>query len=127
MFEGQINAIYLQSARIWRICLLVWSNVLFLLKKRLAYSERENIDFVPKASNPTIDQEVRPIEDIWTEIKRLVYDGTWKAKNLGQFRNRINYAFQNADIKLVHSLGNEWTQFVGMALKTSRVIKVLIW
>jgi transposase len=75
-------------------------------KKVLAYLKSENIDIVPKAINPANAPEVRPIEDFWTEIKRIVYDGAWEANNLEQLRNRINYAFKKVDMKRVHALGN---------------------
>ena len=70
------------------------------------YIESENAEIAPKTSNPANAPEVRPIEDFWTEIKRIVYDGAWEANNLEQLRNRINYAFKKVDMKRVHALGN---------------------
>ena len=74
-------------------------------KKVLAYLESQNIEIVPKASNPANAPEMRPIEDFWTEIKRLVYDGGWEAENLAQLHNRIDYAFKKVNMERIHSLG----------------------
>ena len=45
------------------------------------------------------------MEDFWTEIKRIVYDGGWEAESLDQLRNRIDYAFKKISMELVHRLG----------------------
>ena len=44
------------------------------------------------------------MEDFWTEIKRIVYDGGWKAESLDQLRNRIDYAFKEISMERVHRL-----------------------
>ena len=38
--------------------------------------------------------KLRPIEDFWTEIKRLVYADNWQAKNLHQLRNQIKLLYE---------------------------------
>ena len=50
--------------------------------------------------------ELRPIEDFWTEIKRIVNDGGWEAEDLDQLRNRINYAYKKIGIERDHRHGN---------------------
>ena len=71
-------------------------------KNTLSFLESENIEIVPKVFNPA---QVRPMEDFWTEIKRIVYDGGWKAESLDQLRNRINYAFKKIRMEREHRLG----------------------
>ena len=34
------------------------------------------------------------MEDFWSELKRMVYDKFWEAKNLEKLRNRIDYGFK---------------------------------
>ena len=74
-------------------------------KNTLSFLESENIEIVPKVFNPANAPEVRPIEDFWTEIKRIVYDGGWEAEDLDQLRNRIDYAFKKISMERVHRLG----------------------
>lgn len=76
-------------------------------KETLSFLESENVKIVPKASNPANAPEVRPIEDFWTEIKRIVYDSGWEAKDLDQLRDRINYGFKKIPMERVHSLGKK--------------------
>jgi len=64
-----------------------------------------NIEYVPKVHNPANVPELRPIEDFWSEIKRLVYENNWQAENIKQLANRIRYAFNKVDINRVHRLG----------------------
>ena len=47
---------------------------------------------------------MRPIEDFWIEIKRIVYDGGWEAEDFDQLRNGIDYAFKNISMQRVHRL-----------------------
>ena len=49
--------------------------------------------------------ELRPIEDLCTEIKRLVYADNWQAENLRQLRNRIDYCMKKIDQNRVYRLG----------------------
>ena len=43
-----------------------------------------NIEYVPKIYNPANVLELRPIEDFWNEIKRIVYEKNWQAENIKQ-------------------------------------------
>jgi len=69
------------------------------------YLKGENIEYVPRDKNPANVPELRPIEDFWTEIKRLVYADNWQAENLNQLRNRIEYCMKKIDQNRVHRLG----------------------
>ena len=60
----------------------------------LEYLSGKNIQVVAKNNNPANCPELRPIEDCWSELKRIVYDKCWVANNLDQLRNRIEYAFK---------------------------------
>ena len=48
-----------------------------------------NVKFVPKDSNPPNTPQLRPIEDLWSWLKQLVYEGGWEAENEMQLRRRI--------------------------------------
>jgi hypothetical protein len=72
----------------------------------LEFLRSKNIDFVPKCLNPANVPELRPIEDLWSELKRLVYDKCWKANNLKQLENRIRYAFKKINQERIHKLGS---------------------
>ena len=69
------------------------------------YLRSKKINFVPKEHNPANVPELRPIEDFWSELKRLVYDKNWKAENLDQLKNRIEYCFKKINPNRVHTLG----------------------
>ena len=69
------------------------------------YLTAQKVDFVPREQNPACCPELRPIEDFWNELKRVVYDKGWVAKDLTQLRGRINYALKKLDQKRVHELG----------------------
>ena len=73
--------------------------------KALRYLSDINIEVVPKNYNPANYPELRPKEDFWSELKRMMYDKCWEANNLEQLRNRIDYAFKNAYTiwQVVHS------------------------
>jgi len=49
------------------------------------------INFVEKYENPANLPECRPIEQFWAIIKKKVYNGNWKAKNVDQLKERILY------------------------------------
>jgi len=70
------------------------------------FLKSNNIDFVDKSSNPANAPELRPIEDFWVEMKRVVYANGWRADNLDQLTNRINYAFKKVSEDRVHRLGS---------------------
>ena len=65
-------------------------------KDTIDFLKSNNIDFVDKSSNPANAPELRPIEDFWVEMKRVVYANGWRADNLDQLTNRINYAFKKS-------------------------------
>jgi transposase len=73
-------------------------------KKALEYLSDKNIEVVPKCYNPANCPELRPIEDFWSELKRIVYDKCWVADNLEQLRNRIEYALTKVTPECVQSL-----------------------
>jgi len=73
-------------------------------KKALEYLSDKNIEVVQKDDNPANYPELRPIEDFWSELKRIVYDKCWVADNLTQLRNRIEYAFTKVNQERVQSL-----------------------
>jgi len=64
----------------------------------------KNIEFVPKLHNPANVPELRPIEDFWSELKRLVYASNKKYKNLNQLKTRIEYIIKKIDPCRVHRL-----------------------
>lgn len=74
--------------------------------KATEFLRSNNIEFVPRSSNPASAPELRPIEDFWTELGREVYKGGWQAENLDQLRDRIRYAFNKIDLNRVHYLGS---------------------
>ena len=59
---------------------------------------------VPKNYNVTNCPELRPIEHFWNELKRMVYDKCWQAKNLEHLRNRVDYAFKKVTPERVLNL-----------------------
>lgn len=74
-------------------------------KKVQDYLKSKKIEFVPKEHNPANVPELRPIEDFWSELKRLVYDNNWKCDDLAKLKNRIEYSIKKIDPKRVHRLG----------------------
>jgi len=85
-----------------------------------------NIEYVPKVHNPANVPELRPIEEFWSEIKRLVYENNWQAENIKQLANRIRYAFNKVDIiGLAKLLLLEWTEFVDIECKTYNFFLIL--
>ena len=67
------------------------------------YLVDQNIPFVAKKDNPANVPKARPIEDFWGNLKQMVYDKGWKAKNLKQLEQKIKLVFRNIDISLVQS------------------------
>ena len=61
---------------------------------------------VPKNYNPANWPELRPIEDFWSELKRMVWDKCWEANNLEQLRNHINYSFKKVTPERVYNLAS---------------------
>ena len=73
-------------------------------RKVQSYLKAKNIEFVSKEHNPANVPELRPIEDFWSELKRLVYNKNWQAKNLGKLKKRIEFSIKRIDIESVHRL-----------------------
>ena len=67
------------------------------------YNE-QNINFVPKKINPANLPEVRPIEDFWAYLKRMVYADNYEAKNVVELTNRIKKCIKKIDLGFVHKL-----------------------
>jgi len=67
------------------------------------YLVKKNIPFVPKSDNPANVPKARPIEDFWGNLKRIVYDKGWRAKNLDQLKIKIRSVMRNMDLSLVQS------------------------
>lgn len=73
--------------------------------------DEQNIDFVPKWMNPANLPEVRPIEDFWAYLKRLVYAENYEAKNEEDLIKRIKKCLKNIDLSFVHKLAaGTWTR-----------------
>lgn len=70
----------------------------------IAWLEAEGISYMPKLMNPANLTEVRPIEDFWAMLKRIVYRDGWEAKNIDQLRNRIQASYRKIDLKVVQKL-----------------------
>ena len=74
--------------------------------KTLKYLSEKNTEVVPKNFNPANCPELRPIEDFWSEFKRMVYEKCWEANNLEQLPNRIDYAFKKVTPERVNNLAS---------------------
>ena len=92
-------------------------------KKVQDYLKSKKIDFFLKEHNPANVPELRPIEDFWSELKRLVYDKNWKCNDLVKLKNRIEYSIkksiQNAYIGFVLQPLQKSTAFAQKERKTS--------
>ncbi len=62
------------------------------------------INFVENYENPANLQECRPIEQFWAILKKKVYNGNWKAKNVDQLKERILYMATQVDRSLLADL-----------------------
>lgn len=65
---------------------------------------QQNINFVPKDANPPNSPQLRPIEDFWSWLKQLVYEGGWEATSEAQLRRRINNCLAKLDWGLVQTV-----------------------
>lgn len=63
----------------------------------------KKIPFVPKSDNPANVPKLRPIEDFWGNLKRIVYEGGWEAKTLQQLENRIKSCLSKMDLSDVQA------------------------
>ena len=73
-------------------------------KAVVAYLNEKNIKFVTKEDNPPNLPECRTIEDFWSYLKGLVYEGNWQAENVIQLRSRIKRCLKKVNFELKQSL-----------------------
>lgn len=57
-----------------------------------------DINFLPKDKNPPNCPQIRPIEKFWSYIKRHVYKGNAKFKNMDELISRIKYLLKTLDL-----------------------------
>jgi hypothetical protein len=70
-------------------------------KKTTALLVEEDIDFVPRESNPPNLPQARPIENIWSLLKSEVYRDGWEAKSTLSLKRRIINAIPKLDWDIV--------------------------
>jgi hypothetical protein len=58
-----------------------------------SYLREKKVNFVEKSDNPANVPEARPIENLWANLKRIVYKNNWQADNLDQLKSRIEYCW----------------------------------
>ena len=73
----------------------------------LNHLRQQNVEFVPKAENPPAVPEARSIEDFWADLKRLVYQGGWTAKNIPQLKQRIKNCLRIMDPNVAMARASE--------------------
>lgn len=83
----------------------------------LDYLKTEEIPVMQKDINPANVPKARPIEDFWGNLKALVYEGGWKAKNIEELKRRITSCLKNLDLKLVQN------HMVGVRTRLGRIWK----
>ena len=59
------------------------------------------IPYVPKDCNPPNLPQCRPIENFWSLLKNLVYEGGWEATNTSQLERRIKKKIKLVDMQSV--------------------------
>lgn len=64
------------------------------------YLNSKKFKYVDKEINPANTPESRPIEDFWSELKRMVYENNWEATTLDQLETRIKYCYSKIDKKI---------------------------
>lgn len=64
----------------------------------------ENINFIPKDSNPPNVPQARPIEDFWSYLSQLVYENGWQAKSKRSLVLRIRSKLKKVDINYLQSI-----------------------
>lgn len=60
-----------------------------------------NINFVPRDSNPTDLPQCRPIEDLFGQLAQVVYKNNWIADNKEQLKRRILSCIRRTDFSAV--------------------------
>lgn len=71
------------------------------------YLREQNVELVPRNENPANTPEARSIEDFWADLKRIVYNGDWQAKNITQLKQRIQYSLAKMDLIAVKARASE--------------------
>ena len=73
-------------------------------KDTLNWLTEQNVPYVPKKDNPLNAPQARPIEDLWSVLKRKVYEKGWKAQNKQQLFRRIKRKLKKIDPLLYQSM-----------------------
>ena len=68
--------------------------------------EEEGIRTIPKDANPPAVASLRPIEDLWAYLKKLVYDGGWEADNFESLKRRISAKARLLPLQVILNLFN---------------------
>ena len=70
-------------------------------KSVINYLNKNNVNFVHKIDNPVNVPECHPIENFWAILKQQVYKKNWRAKNVKQLYQRIQYCLNKLDMSIV--------------------------
>lgn len=73
-------------------------------KSVIAHLKEKNVIFVEKEDNPPCVPELRPIKNLWSILKGLVYEKGWEAKTYDDLKNRVKYCLKKVDMTLVHQM-----------------------
>lgn len=73
-------------------------------KATIEFLTSKQVNFVPKDKNPTNVPQCRPIEDFWAILKRRVWRGENKPKDLQSLITRIKREVRKVDSELVQSV-----------------------
>lgn len=65
--------------------------------------KEKSIPFVLRRDNPPNVPQARPIETIWTQLERKVYENNWQAKNLDVLGRRIKQKVKELDTKMLQA------------------------
>ena len=63
-----------------------------------------NVNFVRKNDNPVNVPKCCPIENYWAILKQQLYKINWRAKNVKQLYQKIQYCLNKLDMNLVQRL-----------------------
>jgi transposase len=62
-----------------------------------------NVKFVPKDMNPPNVPQLRPIEDLWAQIKRKVYENDWSTDSIPKLKRRIRKKLKEFSLSMCQS------------------------
>ena len=68
------------------------------------YFNETNANFVHKNDNPVNVPECRPIKNFWAILKQHVYKNNWRAKEVKQLYQTMQYCLNKLDMSLVQQL-----------------------